>query len=92
MRASSAELLIELEGSRVRGFRAQVEDGLRDAIRSGRLAPGALLPSEPARAAGTKRYSIRKGLPCCPFPRYRQIASELRATIEAGRLSGGRAG
>jgi GntR family transcriptional regulator / MocR family aminotransferase len=51
MRTSSAELLIELERSRSRGFRAQVEDELRDAIRSGRLAPGALLPSTRALAA-----------------------------------------
>jgi GntR family transcriptional regulator/MocR family aminotransferase len=51
MRTSSAELLIELERSRSRGFRAQVEDELRDAIRSGRLAAGALLPSTRALAA-----------------------------------------
>ena len=51
MRTSSAELLIELERSRARGFRAQVEDELREAIRSGRLAPGALLPSTRALAA-----------------------------------------
>ena len=51
MRTSSAELLIELERSRSRGFRAQVEDELRDAIRSGRLAPGVLLPSTRALAA-----------------------------------------
>lgn len=37
---------------------------LRERIRSGELPPGALLPSESelARAAGTKRYSIRKAL------------------------------
>ena len=37
---------------------------LRERIRAGELAPGALLPSESelARAAGTKRYSIRKAL------------------------------
>ena len=37
--------------SRPRGLRAQVEDELRDAIRSGRLTPGALLPSTRALAA-----------------------------------------
>jgi GntR family transcriptional regulator / MocR family aminotransferase len=51
MRTSSAEVLIELDRSRARGLRAQVEEGLRDAIRSGRLAPGALLPSTRALAA-----------------------------------------
>jgi GntR family transcriptional regulator / MocR family aminotransferase len=51
MRTSSAELLIELERSHRRGFRSQVEDELREAIRSGRLAPGALLPSTRALAA-----------------------------------------
>ncbi|TWF80041.1 regulatory GntR family protein [Pseudonocardia hierapolitana] len=37
---------------------------LREQIRNGRFAAGALLPSESelARAAGTKRYSIRKAL------------------------------
>src|ERR671911_73008 len=51
MRTSSAELLIELDRSRPRGLRAQVEDELRDAIRSGRLTPGRLLPSTRALAA-----------------------------------------
>ena len=37
---------------------------LREQIRSGALAPGALLPSEAelARSTGTKRYSVRKVL------------------------------
>jgi DNA-binding GntR family transcriptional regulator len=37
---------------------------LRDRIHAGELVPGALLPSESelARAAGTKRYSVRKAL------------------------------
>jgi GntR family transcriptional regulator/MocR family aminotransferase len=50
MRTSSAEVLIELDRSRPRGLRAQVEDELRDAIRAGRLPPGALLPSTRALA------------------------------------------
>jgi DNA-binding GntR family transcriptional regulator len=39
-------------------------DPLRERIRTGELAPGAFLPSEAelARAAGTKRYSIRRAL------------------------------
>jgi GntR family transcriptional regulator/MocR family aminotransferase len=51
MRTSSAELLIELDRSKPRGLRAQVEDELRDSIRSGRLTPGAQLPSTRALAA-----------------------------------------
>jgi GntR family transcriptional regulator/MocR family aminotransferase len=51
MRTSSGEVLIELDRSRQRGLRAQVEDGLRNAIRSGRLASGMALPSTRALAA-----------------------------------------
>jgi GntR family transcriptional regulator/MocR family aminotransferase len=51
IRTTSPELLIELDRSRPRGLRAQVEDELRDAIRSGRLAPGTSLPSSRALAA-----------------------------------------
>jgi DNA-binding GntR family transcriptional regulator len=89
---------------------------LREQIRAGELAPGVLLSSESelARAAGTKRYSIRKAL-CLlrdeglieavpgrgwsvvghgetmsrALPRYREIAAELRAAIEAGLLAPG---
>jgi GntR family transcriptional regulator / MocR family aminotransferase len=38
-------VLIELDRSRPRSLGSQVEDGLREAIRAGRLAPGAPLPS-----------------------------------------------
>ncbi len=48
MRTTSSEVLIELDRSRPRGLRAQVEDELRSAIRSGRLAPGTSLPSSRA--------------------------------------------
>jgi GntR family transcriptional regulator/MocR family aminotransferase len=51
MRTSSAEVLIKLDRSRARGLRAQVEDELRDAIRTGRLTAGTLLPSTRALAA-----------------------------------------
>jgi GntR family transcriptional regulator/MocR family aminotransferase len=51
MRTSSAEVLVELDRSRPRGLRAQVEDGLRDAIRSGRLTAGTPLPSTRVLAA-----------------------------------------
>jgi GntR family transcriptional regulator/MocR family aminotransferase len=51
MRTTSAEVLVELDRSRPRGLRAQVEDELRDAIRSGRLTAGTSLPSTRALAA-----------------------------------------
>jgi GntR family transcriptional regulator / MocR family aminotransferase len=50
MRTSSAEVLIELDRSHPRGLRAQIEDELRNAIRSGRLSGGTLLPSTRALA------------------------------------------
>jgi GntR family transcriptional regulator/MocR family aminotransferase len=48
--ASGPELLIELRRERGRPLRAQLEDGLRDAVRSGRLMAGARLPSSRALA------------------------------------------
>src|SRR3954464_9852910 len=48
--ASGPELLIELRRGGARPLRAQLEDGLRDAIRSGRLMAGAPLPSSRALA------------------------------------------
>jgi GntR family transcriptional regulator/MocR family aminotransferase len=48
--ASGPELLIELRRERGRPLRAQLEDGLRDAVRSGRLPAGAALPSSRALA------------------------------------------
>ena len=51
IRTTSPEVLIELDRSRPRGLRAQVEDELRSAIRSGRLDAGTVLPSSRALAA-----------------------------------------
>ena len=51
MASTSVDLLIPLDRSRPRGLRAQIEDELRAAIRSGRLAAGAALPSTRALAA-----------------------------------------
>src|SRR5580693_3181178 len=45
---SGVDLLLELPGTR---RRAGLEDALRDAVRSDRLAPGTLLPSSRALAA-----------------------------------------
>jgi GntR family transcriptional regulator/MocR family aminotransferase len=48
--ASGPELLIELRAGRGRPLRAQLEEGLRDAVRSGRLLAGSPLPSSRALA------------------------------------------
>ncbi|HLM63070.1 MAG TPA: PLP-dependent aminotransferase family protein [Acidimicrobiales bacterium] len=50
MGTTSPDLFVELDRSRPRGLRAQVEEGLREAIRSGRLVPGTRLPSSRALA------------------------------------------
>src|ERR1700716_1571262 len=47
----SPELFVELHRHLERPLRAQLEDGLRDAARSGRLAAGARLPATRALAA-----------------------------------------
>jgi GntR family transcriptional regulator / MocR family aminotransferase len=51
MGTSSPELFLALDRSRRRGLRAQIEDELRAAIRSGRLAAGSPVPSTRALAA-----------------------------------------
>ena len=51
MSTTAPDLLIELDRSRPRRLRAQIEGGLRDAISAGRLAPGTSLPSTRALAA-----------------------------------------
>ena len=51
MRTSSSELLIELDRSKPRGLRVQVEDQLREAVRGGQLPPGTVLPSSRTLAA-----------------------------------------
>ena len=48
--ASGPELLIELQPARGRPLRAQLEEGLREAVRSGRLLAGSPLPSSRALA------------------------------------------
>jgi GntR family transcriptional regulator/MocR family aminotransferase len=45
------ELLLELDRHSRRPLRAQLEDGLRDAVRTGRLAPRSRLPASRALAA-----------------------------------------
>ena len=51
MSTTAPDLLLELDRSRPRGLRAQIEGGLRDAISAGRLSPGTSLPSTRALAA-----------------------------------------
>jgi len=51
MSTTSPEFLIELNRSQPRRLHAQIEGGLRDAICSGRLAAGVVLPSTRALAA-----------------------------------------
>jgi GntR family transcriptional regulator/MocR family aminotransferase len=50
MSTTSPEVLVQLDRSKPRGLRSQVEDELREAIRSGRLTPGTRLPSTRALA------------------------------------------
>ena len=49
--SSSPEALVQLDRSRPRSLRSQLEAALRDAVRSGRLTPGTRLPSSRALAA-----------------------------------------
>lgn len=51
MSTSSPELLVQLDRSRPRSLRAQLESSLRSAVRTGRLRPGSRLPSSRALAA-----------------------------------------
>jgi GntR family transcriptional regulator / MocR family aminotransferase len=102
MGTTSPDLFIELDRSKPRGLRAQVEDGLRDAIRSGRLVPGARVPSSRALAADLE---VTRGV---VVEAYEQLAAEgyvtmvqgsgtvvndvVRAEPEAGSSSGSRRG
>ena len=51
MGTSSPDLFLSFDRSRPRGLRVQIEEGLRDAIRSGRLSPGTVVPSTRTLAA-----------------------------------------
>ena len=72
------EVLLELDRERVEPLRAQLERGLRDAIRSGRLQPGERLPSSRglARELGVSRGLV---LEC-----YTQLQAEGYLTSRSG--------
>jgi GntR family transcriptional regulator/MocR family aminotransferase len=78
MGITSPELLIELDRSRPRGLRAQIEDALRSAIRSGRLAPGDRLPSSRALAGD---LGVTRGV---VVDAYEQLAAEGYVTTVQG--------
>jgi GntR family transcriptional regulator/MocR family aminotransferase len=78
MGTTSPDLFVELDRSRPRKLRAQVEDGLREAIRSGRLAAGARLPSSRALAAD---LGITRGV---VVDAYDQLAAEGYVTTVQG--------
>jgi regulatory GntR family protein len=60
--AAGPELLVELRRE-AGGLRGQLEDGLRDAVRAARLAPGVRLPSSRAlaRDLGVSRRRVVEG-------------------------------
>src|SRR5215471_14153448 len=76
--STSPELLVELDRSRPRGLRAQVEEGVRSAIRSGRLPAGTRLPSSRALAADLQ---VTRGV---VVEAYDQLAAEGYVTSTAG--------
>jgi GntR family transcriptional regulator / MocR family aminotransferase len=78
MGTTSPDLFIDLDRSRPRGLRAQVEDGLRCAIRSGRLAAGTRLPSSRALAAD---LAVARGV---VVDAYEQLAAEGYVTSAQG--------
>jgi GntR family transcriptional regulator/MocR family aminotransferase len=78
MGTTSPDLFIELDRSRPRGLRSQVEDGLRAAIREGRLAPGTRLPSSRALAVD---LGVTRGL---VVEAYEQLAAEGYVTTVQG--------
>jgi GntR family transcriptional regulator/MocR family aminotransferase len=78
MGTTSPDLFIDLDRSRPRGLRSQVEDGLRAAIREGRLAPGTRLPSSRALAVD---LGVTRGL---VVEAYEQLAAEGYVTTVQG--------
>jgi len=78
MGTTSPDLFVALDRSRPRGLRVQVEEGLRDAIRCGRLPPGERLPSSRALAAD---LGVTRGV---VVDAYDQLAAEGYVTTVQG--------
>jgi GntR family transcriptional regulator/MocR family aminotransferase len=78
MSTSSPELFVELDRSRPRGLRVQLERSLRDAIRAGRLRPGVRLPSSRALAADLQ---VTRGV---VIAAYQQLTAEGYLTSRQG--------
>jgi GntR family transcriptional regulator/MocR family aminotransferase len=78
MGTTSPDLFIDLDRSRPRGLRAQIEDGLREAVRSGRLVPGTRLPSSRALASD---LDVTRGV---VVDAYEQLAAEGYVTTVLG--------
>ena len=78
MGTTSPDLFVALDRSRPRGLRSQVEDGLRAAIRDGRLAPGTRLPSSRALAVD---LGVTRGV---VVEAYEQLAAEGYVTTVQG--------
>ena len=74
----SPDLLVELRPASGRSLRAQLRDVLRDAVRTGRLAAGSLLPSSRALAAD---LGVSRGV---VVDAYAQLAAEGYFTSHAG--------
>src|SRR5258707_4416332 len=85
---SGVEVLLELDRTGGRALRAQLEDGLRESVRTGRLAPDSRLPPTRALAAdlGISRRLV--------VDAYAQLLAEgyLRARGGAGTFVAGAAG
>ena len=77
-----ADLLVELDRSRPRGLRAQLERGLREAIARGSLPPGTVLPPSRVLAA---ELAVSRSL---VVEAYAQLVSE--GYLEGRRGSGTR--
>jgi GntR family transcriptional regulator/MocR family aminotransferase len=97
MRTSSAlDLMVDLRRDGGLPLRAQLEDQLRGAVRSGRLAPGALLPSSRAlaRDLGVSRGVVvdayaqlgAEGYLVASQGAPTRVAYSAAAPLEAGRL------
>jgi GntR family transcriptional regulator/MocR family aminotransferase len=78
MSTSSPELFVELDRSRPRSLRAQLERSLREAIRTGRLRPGVRLPSSRALAADLR---VTRGV---VIAAYQQLIAEGYLTSRQG--------